>query len=354
MLLLNTHRDYGRDLDPADAATLGPAGAAAIARHLARRPGHAPTPLHALPGLAGALGIGGLSIKDEGQRLGLGSFKALGGAFAVAQMICDASGATDPTLAREQARSMIFVTASAGNHGLSVAAGARLFGSRAVVLLPDTAPSGFATRIAAAGAEVFEGGSYDDCVGEAIRMADDKGWLHLSDGSWPGYVDRPALVLEGYTILAEECRRAFEKTGTWPTHVFLQAGVGGLAAAVAANIRETWPQQPQVIVVEPDRAACLRNSILAGHLVEGAGPVSNMGRLDCKNASMIAYESLRGDADTFVTVTDEAAEAAVAHFVNHGFATTPSGAAGLAGLIEYAPGAESRCLIIVSEGPEHG
>ncbi|QOF75083.1 diaminopropionate ammonia-lyase (plasmid) [Aminobacter sp. SR38] len=321
---------------------------------LAKCPVHGATPLGSVEGLAREFRVGGIFVKNEAARMRLGSFKALGGAFAVAQMICEASGASCPMLAREHAKSMIFITASAGNHGLSVAAGARIFGARAVVLLPETAPSGFAERIAAAGAEVIEGGSYDDCVRDAIRIADDNGWLHLSDGSWPGYVDRPALVMEGYTVLADECRSVFEKSGAWPTHVFLQAGVGGLAAAVAANIREVWPQQPQIIVVEPDRAACLRDSIIAGKLVAGAGPVSNMGRLDCKNASLIAYESLRGDADVFVTITDEAAEAAAARLAHHGFATTPSGAAGLAGLAECAPGAESRSLIIVSEGPEHG
>ena len=316
---------------------------------LAKCPVHGATPLNSVE-----LGVAEIVVKNEAARMRMGSFKALGGAYAVAQIICDVAGVSNPSLARDYSKTMTFITASAGNHGLSVATGTRIFGSRAVVLLPDAVPSGFARRIAAAGAKVIKGGSYDDCVRDAIRMADDNGWLHLSDGSWPGYVDRPALILEGYTVLADECRSAFERNGTWPTHVFLQAGVGGLAAAVAANIREVWPQQPQIIVVEPDRAACLRNSIMAGNLVESVGPVSNMGRLDCKNASIIAYESLRGDADIFVTVTDEAAEAALTRLERHGFATTPSGAAGLAGFIEYAPSAEARCLVIVSEGPKDG
>lgn len=321
---------------------------------LAKCPVHAPTPFGRAEALARVAGVGDLWLKDEGARMGLGSFKALGGAFAVAQMICDAGGVDDPTEAPAEAAQMTFVTASAGNHGLSVAAGARVFGANAAVILPESAPAPFARRIAATGARVIHGGSYDECVAQAIRLADECGWLHLADGSWPGYHERPALVMEGYAVLAEECRAALADEGDWPDHVFLQAGVGGLAAAVAAHIRETWPQQPQIVVVEPERAPCLRNSVQAGALTAGEGPDSNMGRLDCKNASMLAYEALRHDADLFVTVTDEAAQQAADLLGRHGVAATPSGAAGLAGLLVCAPGRDSRAMIIVSEGLEDG
>ena len=321
---------------------------------LARCPAYAVTPMLELADLARDLGVGRILAKNEAARMRLGSFKALGGAFAVAQMICDRAGVDDPMAAAEVAAGMVFVTASAGNHGLSVATGARIFGARAVILLPASAPIAFAERIHATGARVIRGGAYDDCVAEAIRLAEAEGWLHLSDGSWPGYVERPALVLEGYTVLAEECRAAFARSGLWPTHVFLQAGVGGLAAAMAAHIRDHWPVQPQILVVEPDRAPCLQASIRAGRLVESPGPTSNMGRLDCKNASMIAFEALRGDADLFVTVSDEAAAAAEALLAAQGLVTTPSGAAGLAGLIAAAPGPGSCSLVIVSEGSEEG
>ncbi|MDN5787988.1 pyridoxal-phosphate dependent enzyme, partial [Pseudorhodobacter sp.] len=196
--------------------------------------------------------------------------------------------------------------------------------------------------------------SYDESVAQAIRLADENGWIHLSDGSWPGYTERPALILEGYSVLSAECAEQFAAVNIWPTHVFLQAGVGGLAAGVGAHIRDRWPVQPTIVVVEPDRAPCLQNSIRAGKLTPGNGPDSNMGRLDCKNASLIAYESLREDADIFVTVTDKAAAEAADLLAARGLATTPSGAAGLAGLIALVPGKESRCMIVVSEGPENG
>jgi diaminopropionate ammonia-lyase len=154
---------------------------------LARCPVHIETPMPELADLTRTLGVAQLFAKNEGKRMRLGSFKALGGAFAVAQMICEAAGVEDPMAAKDTAATMTFVTASAGNHGLSVAAGAKVFGARAVIILPSTAPAAFAARIRATGAEVIGGESYDDSVAQAIRLADENGWIHLSDGSWTGY-----------------------------------------------------------------------------------------------------------------------------------------------------------------------
>ena len=336
---------------------------------LAECPAHAPTPIVDCPALAASLGIASLRVKDESGRMGLGSFKALGGAFAVAQLLREKATAVlgrivDPDeltgdIVGKIAGKQTFITASAGNHGLSVAAGAKVFGARAVIILPKTAPEAFAGRIRAIGADVIRvAGSYEDSVAAAIDLADKNDWQLLADGSWPGYVEAPALVMEGYTVLAEECRAEFETGGDWPSHVFLQAGVGGLAASVAAHIRETWPKQPTVIIVEPDAAPCLCRSARAGEMTRADGPVSNMGRLDCKDASLIAFESLRHDADIFTTVTDAQAGLAANILTDHGIATTPSGAAGFAALNtrescrDFSLGAESRCLVIVSEGPE--
>ena len=316
-------------------------------------PAYQPTPLQSLDALAKESGIAALWAKDETQRMGLGSFKALGGAFAVAQMISDAAGTPDLASpeARAAAAGMTFITASAGNHGLSVAAGARVFGARAVIVLSASVPESFAERIRALNAEVVRvDGSYEDSVAEAMCLAETEDWLLLADGSWDGYIDRPAMVMEGYTVLAEECRADFAATGDWPTHVFLQAGVGGLAAAVAAHIRSYWERQPEIIVVEPDAAPCLMASAKAGALTRADGPLSNMGRLDCKDASLIAFDSLRRDAELFVTVSDKDAAAVAALYAVHGIETTPSASATLAALKLVAPGPDSRCLLIVSEG----
>lgn len=318
-------------------------------------PVYSPTPLRQHDGLAGELHLKNLWIKDESERMRLGSFKALGGAFAVAQMICDQSGTDDPMSVRAQAtaRTLRFVTASAGNHGLSVAAGARIFGAQAAIVLSASVPEGFAERIRAKGAQVHRiDGSYEDSVTEAARLARDNGWIHLADGSWPGYVDAPALVMEGYTVLAEECRQVFAQSDTWPSHVLLQAGVGGLAAAMAAHIRNFWPQQPDITIVEPEAAPCLQRSIAAGRLERASGPESNMGRLDCKDASLLAFDTLRWAADRCVTVTDEQAAVAADRLDQAGLATTPSGAAPLAAIPDLDLPSGASCLIILSEGPE--
>lgn len=315
------------------------------------------TPLHALDALAQELGIGCLWAKDETQRMRLGSFKALGGTFAVAQMILEAAGTSDLTdeRAKSTASGMTFITASAGNHGLSVAAGARVFGARAVIVLSAAVPEDFADRIRAVDAEVVRvDGSYEDSVAYAMEAADTNGWLLLADGSWKGYVARPALVMEGYSVLAEESRSAFESMGRWPTHVYLQAGVGGLAAAVAGHIRAFWAEQPVITVVEPEAAPCLLTSVKAGRLTRADGPLSNMGRLDCKDASLLSFESLREDADSFVTVSDEEASQAVDTLARYGIETTPSGAATMAAIMAAGPDAGSRCMIIVSEGATGG
>ena len=181
-------------------------------------PVYTPTPIYEHSGLAELIGIQTLFIKDESKRMQLGSFKALGGAFAVAQMISDAAKTPDmgSITAKSTAAGMEFMTASAGNHGLSVAAGAKIFGAHAVIFLSTSVPESFANRIRSMDADVVRvQGSYKDSVTAAIAAAENSNGLLLADGSWNGYIERPALVMEGYTVLAEECRIKFsnEKNG---------------------------------------------------------------------------------------------------------------------------------------------
>jgi diaminopropionate ammonia-lyase len=293
-------------------------------------------------------------IKDETSRMGLGAFKALGGIYAVARL-CLGSPLPDTVtldMIRDKAKGKTFVCASAGNHGMAVARGAQLFGASARIHLSETVPDSFVARLEAVGATVIRSGAtYEDSIQAAIGDAEAHDFIHLADGSWPGYTEPPRLVMEGYTVLAEEMRQVFCATNAWPTHVFLQAGVGGLAAAVAYMIRKTWAVQPQIIVVEPDAAPCLREAAAAGKIVDVEGPASNMGRLDCKMASLLAFEILRQAADAFVTVSDEEAEAAAGFLKTLGVpATTPSGAAGFAALRKAGLPAAARSLVIVSEG----
>ncbi len=272
--------------------------------------------------------------------MGLGSFKALGGAYAVMRLI-EQAGHADLT----------FVMASAGNHGLSVAAGARVFGAKARIYLSETVPEPFATRLRQEGAEVVrQGDDYEASVAAAIADAEATGAVHLADGSWPGYTEPPRLVMEGYTVIAEELRASFEASGAWPLTVFLQAGVGGMAGAIAQRIRAAWAVQPRIIIVEPAAAPCLKRSVEAGEIITVDGPVSTMGRLDCKTPSLLAFEILRGDADAFEVISDAQAADVVRDLAAAGIATTASGAAGIAAW--RALGYPSNSLVILSEGPE--
>jgi len=296
-------------------------------------------------------------LKDESNRMGLGAFKALGGVYAVLQLIIgddlNTSESAEISLEKikEKAANMTFVCASAGNHGMAVAAGAKIFGAKSRIHLSATVPADFTQRLEEKGAQVIHSGeNYEESVVAAIEDAETNGFTHLADGSWPGYTEPPRLVMEGYTVIAEEMRQVFEENSQWPTHVFLQAGVGGLAAAVTYMIRENWQVQPEIIIVEPDFAPCLRDSKSAGEVVTVDGPDSNMGRLDCKTASMLAFEILNQGADHYVTISDDMATRAAEEISVSGTPTTPSGVAGYAALKEYDLPENANPLVIISEG----
>ena len=342
--LENPYRGRGLpDLSPTPGAD-----ARAVTALLAQCPAHRPTPLVDCPDLAAQAGVARLTIKDERGRMGLGSFKALGASYAIAREAAAVGGDLHHALAGRT-----YVTASAGNHGLSVAAGAKVFGAQAAIYLSQAVPEGFAKRLQAMGAQVVRAGAdYEASMDAAAAAAVSNGWTLLSDSSWPGYVDLPFRVMEGYRQIATEIAA---QSDTVPSHVLLQAGVGGLAAALAAQLRLVWGDAPQMIVVEPEAAPALIESIRAGRVVVTEGPVSSMGRLDCKAPSMLALADLARDADRFVTISEAQAATGAAAMAGVGMASTPSGAAGvsalLAGLAEA--GADAHVLCVLSEGPEN-
>lgn len=314
---------------------------------LSRCPVAAATPLEDATALALEAGVAHLWIKDERARMGLGSFKALGAAHVIARdaAVGDVSGVT-------------YVTASAGNHGMSVAAGAKAFGARAVIYIAQTVPESFAERLRAQGAEVVrEGAMYEASMEAAAQAATDNGWALLSDSSWAGYTEPPLRVMEGYLALMAE---AVDQIPAAPTHVFVQAGVGGLAAACAVLARKAWGDGPKIIVVEPDLAPALHGSIMAGCPVESSGGVSQMGRLDCKMPSLIALKGLARDADVYALISEGEAQAGAGAAQVAGLGSTPSGAAGVAALMaatadqRQALGLDghSNVLCILSEAPE--
>lgn len=329
------------------------------------------TPLVSLPTLAAQVSVDAISIKDEGARLGLRSFKALGGAYAVIRLAHakaierglslrpddlprSPSGTLDfpneaqpkagsPAAAafREVVQSMIFACATDGNHGQSVAAGARLIGARAVIFVHQGVSQLRRDAITRFGADVREvPGNYDDAVAEASAQAHSNGWTLLSDTSWPGYEDIPQIVMQGYTLITQELAHQLDAA---PTHVFLQAGVGGFAAALAVSMADQWREAtPRFIVVESDRAACLLESARNGSRTRiDSGEETLMSMLECYEPSLFAWELLQPLTSAFVAVSDAQAVGAMRTLAlklppNETVLAGESGAAGLAGLLSLS------------------
>ncbi len=301
-------------------ALLSPDAARAARREIASWPGYAPTPLVDLRGLAAAAGLGRILYKHEAPRFGLGSFKALGGAYAVLRVLQEAlraAGIAEEASSadlragcwREETARITVACATDGNHGRSVAWGARMFGCRCVIYLHETVSAAREQAIARFGAEIRRvSGTYDDAVRRAAEDAAAHGWIVVSDTSYPGYLDIPRNVMLGYTVMVDEAVAQFP-SGEEPTHLFLQGGVGGLAAAVAARFWQLYgSDRPRVVVVEPDRAACLFESARQGRPVGVPGDLDTiMAGLACGEPSLLAWQILEAVADDFLTIPDAAA-----------------------------------------------
>jgi diaminopropionate ammonia-lyase len=347
MLVLNTHPDHHKPLDPVDAATLSTAAASEVERFLSYRDNHLPTPMRSLSGLAKKLGLAAVHMKDEGFRLGLGSFKALGGSYAVIKLLLEEAerklgrkvdvSEIHSEDVRRVAAGMTVGCATDGNHGRSVAAGAQMVGANAVIFVHSGVSDERVAAIARFGARMvrFEGYS-DDSVEEAERVCTENGWMVVSDTSWPGYERIPGFVMQGYTAMLNEALRELPQP---PTHVFIQAGVGGLAAAVSGYFDIVFGKdRPKFIVVEPDRAACIYESALAGRPIKVAhGQSTIMAMLECYEPSLVAWRILSRKADAFMTVSESDAADAMRCLAqpeqnDHPIVAGESGGAGLAGL----------------------
>lgn len=288
-------------------------------------PGYAATPLIDLPELAAEAGVAAIAYKHEGNRFGLKSFKALGGAYAI-ERLADAHAATGAT------PPLVVTSATDGNHGRSVAWGAQRRGIRAIIYIHETVSQGRADAIAAYGAEVRRvPGNYDDAVRAAAKAAVENGWIVVSDTSWPGYDTIPKDVMQGYAVMAMEAAAQ----GAKPTHIVAQGGVGGMAAAVLSVEWETHgAKRPHFTVVEPETAACLYESAKAKAMTTVGGDLETiMAGLACGEPSFLAWTLLGPGADAFMTIPDSEAAATMRKLAEFGIAAGESGVAGLAGFL---------------------
>ncbi|WP_343116866.1 diaminopropionate ammonia-lyase [Ostreiculturibacter nitratireducens] len=374
-LCLNPLSGPDRPWTEAQNAILSDAGLSAARATIGAWPGYAPTPLVALPALAREIGVASLHYKDEGGRFGLGSFKALGGAYAVARLLqselsrmLGRAVAMDEVIGKahpDEVSSITVCCATDGNHGRSVAWGAQTFGCSCVIFIHATVSEGRKEAIEAYGAEVRRcAGNYDDSVREAQETATREGWFVVSDTSYPGYMDVPKDVMQGYEVMAAE---AFEAIGTRPTHIFLQTGVGGMAAAVTALAVRRWGRErPRIVLCDPDKSACWLVSIRAGEPTAVEGDLDTlMAGLACGEVSSLAWEILRDHADAVMGLTDDSAVAAMRKLArpeggDPAIVAGESAVAGLAGLIAamsdeearsaLALDADSRVLLFGTEG----
>ena len=313
--------------------TLPAAGFRRAKAEITSWPGYAPTPLRDLP-MAGTV-----RLKDEAGRFGLGSFKALGGAYAAANTIAGelarsgiAANATAAGLASGRYRHAItLASATDGNHGRAVAWAAARFHAKCVIYIHETVSQGRADAIAAHGADIRRvSGTYDDAVRACSRDAETNGWFVVSDTSWSGYTEIPRDIMQGYRLMADEA--ADQWTGQPPTHVFIQGGVGGAAAAVSTQMRARYRPAPALIVVEPERAACLLESALAGQPTSVEGDLDTiMAGLACGEPSLLAWQELERAATAFMAIPDAAAVDTMRFLAGHGVVAGESGVAGLAG-----------------------
>jgi diaminopropionate ammonia-lyase len=361
-------RDKG-ELSPCERSVLGVTGERAAHALVSACPHHRETPLRDLPDLAAMLNVASIRLKDESLRFGLQSFKALGAGHCVAAIL-EAAG-LDLNLPNAAA-GYVFACASDGNHGRSLAFAARHFGAAARIFVPHSVsePRRDAIRRLGADLTIVEG-TYDEAVDAAAQAARANGWTLLSDTSTEPEDTTTAAVMRGYTVLiAEACDAAEAEAGPFPasrpfTHVLVQAGVGGLAAAATAYLFDRYgASAPQIVVVEPEAAACLADAARAGVVRRIPGALETiMGMLSCGEASHPAWAVLEGRVSAYVTLPDTAATAAVRWLASRSepIEAGESGAAGVAALLAAAGdpdlrhnlqfGPQSRVLAILTEGP---
>mgnify|MGYP000031968467 CR=1 FL=1 len=337
--------------------------------------GYQPTPLVSLKTLADKIGVGAVLYKDEGPRFGLGSFKALGGSYAAQRVLQrQISAKLDQEVSLQEIRTgkykaeaaeITLVSATDGNHGRSLAWGCQRFGAPCRIYIHAEVSEGRAEAMRDLGAEVIRiSGDYDESVILAKKEAEENGWFVVSDTSWEGYFEPPRDVMAGYGVMTQEICDSLDQA---PTHVFLQGGVGGLAAGVVAGLRQHWgAEAPRVVIVEPELAACLFESGRAGEATTFAIQTETlMAGLSCGEPSGMAWEILGEEASDFLTIPEGLVAPAVRLLArplpgDEAIEAGESAIAGLAALIAARQDAElsqklgldhsARVLLIGSEG----
>ncbi|MDA9722832.1 diaminopropionate ammonia-lyase [Candidatus Pelagibacter sp.] len=250
-----------------------------------------PTPLLNLNKLSKDLGLKNIFYKDESKRFGLKSFKALGGAYAVEQV---SSGN----------KNVVVATATAGNHGKSVAWGAKRLGIACKIFISEFVSDTRANEMRKLGADVVQvKGNYENSLNECIKQSKKNGWEIVQDVAWENYLKVPKLTMAGYSVMIEEISK---QTNQYITHIFLQAGVGGMASGVIAGVARYFKRIPKIIVIEPENADCVLKSIDVGKLTKvEIEKESIMGGMSCGEVSLVPWQILKNSVNYCLSIPDD-------------------------------------------------
>ena len=253
--------------------------------------GYKPTPLIDLNKLSKNYNLNKIFYKDESKRFKLKSFKALGGAYAVEKI---SAGNKD----------IIVSTATAGNHGKSVAWGAQRLGLKSKIFISENVSESRAKDIASFGAEIIRvKGNYDDSLKACITQSTENNWEIIQDVAWQDYELVPKLTMSGYSVMIKEIS---EQTNHYITHIFLQAGVGGMASAVIAGVARYFKRIPRIIIIEPESADCVLASIDNSKLTKvEIKKESIMGGMSCGEVSLVPWQIIKNSVNNCLSLSDD-------------------------------------------------
>ncbi|KFY29943.1 hypothetical protein V493_02188 [Pseudogymnoascus sp. VKM F-4281 (FW-2241)] len=328
-------------------------------------PLYTPTPLVSLETLAEKLGVKSIVVKDEGNRLGLPSFKILGASWGTFRAIASKLNLPldinlDDLSEAAKTASIKLFAATDGNHGRAVAYMAKLLHLPAEIFVPTAVDDHARELIAKEGAKVtIIQGDYDDSVRcAAEKTTTSPGGLQIQDTSFEGYEDISSWIVDGYSTMMHEIDFQLEDRGLKPTIIITPVGVGSLATAVVSHAK-SGGRSITTLAVEPDTAACLHTSLKAGIITPIKTPGTIMTGLDCGTVSTAAWPVLQAGIDASVTVSDSSCHDAVLYLARHSLFLGPCGAAGLAALLNIGPaepvsiGLDSDSVVVIlgTEGP---
>ena len=254
--------------------------------------GYIPTPLISLNKLSKELNLNKIYYKDESKRFDLKSFKALGGAYAVEKVT-------------QGNKDIVVATATAGNHGRSVAWGARRLGLKCKIFISEFVSDARGDAMAALGADVIKvKGNYEKSLIECIKQSTENNWQIVQDVAWKDYISVPKFTMAGYTVMMKEIIDQIQNDKI--THIILQAGVGGMAGAMIAGIARYLDYVPKTITVEPDSAACVLESIKSGKIEKiDIKRESLMGGMSCGEVSLVPWEILKNSVKYCISLPDD-------------------------------------------------